>query len=103
MTYKRFVRQLVKETGMLREDIHVALRIVFKGLKNALESGESVPIPMLGTFYPKFTKQRPWTSPSTGETKMLEGRVKLRFKASRRFEKQMNASIKEQIADVEED
>lgn len=103
MTYRKFVRHIMKETGLLREDAQVALRIVFDAVKQVLLTGESIPIPELGTFYPKFSKSRPWISPSTGESIMLEGRVKLRFKPSRKFEKHMNQSIKERMDDENKD
>lgn len=83
----------MRKHGLLREDAKLAVDLTFEALKEVLLEGESVHLPRFGTFYPRYTKPREWTQPSTGETMMLKERARLAFKTTRRFDKLMTQAL----------
>lgn len=83
----------MRKHGLLREDAKLAVDLTFEALKEVLLEGESVHFPRFGTFYPRYTKPREWTQPSTGETMMLKERARLAFKTTRRFDKLMTQAL----------
>jgi nucleoid DNA-binding protein len=92
MTNRDFVKHIMKAyPGTVREDIRKMVCIVFQCMRSALVTGESLSIPDLGTFSPEFVEQRgkSWKNPLTGEIQELQDKVRLRFRASKRFEKHL--------------
>lgn len=93
MRYNSFLKRIMRKHNLLREDAQLASRIVFEALKEVLLEGEEVPIPRFGTFHPRYTKPREWVQPSSGEAMILKPRVRLNFKSTRYFDKQMTLAL----------
>lgn len=98
MTNREFVKSIMElYPGTFRDDVQKMVQIVFNGMRSALAKGESLNIPGLGTFSPEFVDQhgRTWENPATGEITELEDKFRLRFKASRQFEKTLTERMLE--------
>ena len=87
MNYKQFIKRIMDDTGLLREDAEVAGRLVFGTVRKILLTGDEVSIPVLGTLYLRTSKPRKeWKNPGTGELQKRKEGVKLKFRPSRKFE-----------------
>lgn len=116
MTNKEFVRHIMDmHPGMLRDDVQKIVHIVFKSMRSALSTGDSLNIPGLGTLYPDFVSEtRTIKSGLTGEEHEVGPRVRLKFRSSKKFEQHLTQrhmrgngvnqhveAIEEQQAEVE--
>ena len=100
MTYRQFIKFMMQETGLLREDAQKITEVVFDSLREALKQGDDVSIPRFGRFFPKLSRRKKWKSPSTKEVKELAPKYHLKLKPSRKFERALNDSLN---VEVEED
>lgn len=93
MTNREFILHITKQhPGMFQEDVGKMIQVVFHGLRTAIANGESLLIPGLGTLYPEFVEPRMKTLPS-GERRLLDEKVRVRFKASRKFERKLTEEL----------
>jgi nucleoid DNA-binding protein len=94
MTNKDFIRIIMRQNpSMFRDDIWKIVQLVFKGMREAIGTGESLLVPGLGTIYPAFVDAKEWKSPFDGEVKQLGKQVKLRFRPSKQMERHLTEKL----------
>lgn len=98
MTTNDFIQLILKNNpGMIQDDVRKIVRLVFRNVKEAIKTGESILIPGVGTIYPQFKEGRKnWRNPFNGEIGELQSRVRLKFRANR----SMQAHLTENMIDM---
>jgi nucleoid DNA-binding protein len=86
----------MRARSLLREDAQVIFRFAFETIRRELLTGNQVSIPKFGTFYLKVSKAREWTQPSSQEEILIPPKVRLRFRPTRFFEKQLQKALNPQ-------
>ena len=80
MNKKKFISEIVKETGLLPADVRVAVDLVFDAVRRKILEGHEVRIGDVGRFAFKYLEAKHGVNNLTGEEIDVEARVKLRFK-----------------------
>lgn len=91
MIMREFVKHIMAiYPGSCRDDVYKMIQIVFRGLRSAISSGETVCIPGLGILFPVYIEQKgkKWKTPQ-GDIVDLQDKIKVRFRPSKRFEKHL--------------
>jgi len=97
MTNSEFIKLVLsKNPGMFQDDVRKIVKFVFTNIKEAIETGESILIPGVGTIYLQFKEGKTgWRNPFTGEVKDVEGKVKLRFRPNKRLQDHLTETMRD--------
>jgi len=67
------------------------INLLFKSIKNGLKNEKKIELRGFGTFFIKVIKEKPSArNPKTGELVYVPEKNKVRFKASKKFNKHIN-------------
>jgi len=93
MRFNEFVNRVMARYSLPRSDVRAAVKIVVETMREVLLEGDDLHLPMIGTFCPKYYNKRTWVQPSTGNQLQLPDRVRLSFRSSRRFDRQLDKNL----------
>lgn len=85
MTKKELVKYVSDKIMVTETDAGIVFDVIFDGIKEALESGDSVKIREFGTFFVQERAARKAYNPKTQEPLDIPVRKAVKFKVSKKF------------------
>lgn len=95
MTKREFIRTMIEDTGILREDALKITDIVFSHVRNMLLAGREVRVDGVGSFVLRFRKGGVVNNNLVGESHEVGPRVKLKFKTFPSMRRDLNQTLVE--------
>ena len=83
MTKPEIINRIAEKTGISKKDAAAALAAFTSTITEALQAGEKVAIPSLGTFEVRERAARTGKNPRTGETVEIAAKKLPAFKAAK--------------------
>ena len=85
MTKAELVRQISKDTGIIKKDVALVVDTFLSTIKESLRKGNHIEIRQFGTFNLRVRKGRVGRNPKTNEEVKVPDRVVPTFKYTREF------------------
>lgn len=90
MTKKELVKYVSDKIMVTENDAGIVFDVIFGGIKEALEKGDSVKIREFGTFYVQERAARKAYHPKTQEPIDVPARKAVKFNISKKFNERVN-------------
>lgn len=101
MNKREFVRALMEENNILRDDANTVVDMVFKQIRKQLLSGREVRIEGVGRFSLKYREAGVVNNNLQGRRHHVPARVKLKFYPFDSFERSLNAFLASEVSSAD--